>query len=187
MTKVAIFGPQGSGKTTIAMFFIRAFMQQDKTLKVYTNVYNLANTPNFIQIDDLSQIPFQDGLPKIIYVDEAYFTIGSRDTGSKQNKIWTKAFALFRKSDVVCTIFSTHRPNMIDINIRNLCDYIIMSKKNRQYNDYLIYEVISKMSTGFTMPKTKALYDFTKFDTKDFPPPISSEGLEFHPLFKVLK
>lgn len=185
--KIGVFGPQGSGKTTIAMVLCRLFMDKDPNLKVYTNVTATDQHPQIITIEDLADIPFNDGNPKIVLVDEAYFSIGARESNSKQNKIWTKAHALFRKSDIILTLFVTHAPNMIDVNIRNLLEYIIMSRKNKTHFDYMLYNTLSKESVPMLTPKNKALFEYTRFNTKQFPDPILVNKLEQDPLFKVLK
>lgn len=187
MCKIGVFGPQGSGKTTIAMFMARMFQSKDSRTKIYTNINTIDNDSTVITINDLADIPFQDGLPKIVVVDEAYFSVGSRSSNSRQNMIWTKAHALFRKSDIVATFFVTHRPNMIDVNIRNLLEFVIMGRKNRTHFDYLLYEVISKEYTPLIIPKTQSLFDFTRFNTKDFPNPIEVDRLANDPLFKIAK
>lgn len=187
MCKIGVFGPQGSGKTTIAMFMARMFQERDARIKIYTNINTTNDDTTVITINDLADIPFTDNLPKIVVVDEAYFSVGSRSSNSKQNMIWTKAHALFRKSDIIATFFVTHRPNMIDVNIRNLLEYVIMGRKNNTHFDYLLYQVISKEYSPLIMPKTKALFDYTRFNTKDFPNPIEVDKLSNHPLFKIAK
>lgn len=185
--KIGVFGPQGSGKTTIAMFFARYFISQDSRIKVYTNIIAPEENQQIVTIEDLADIPYQDGLPKIVIVDEAYFSIGARESNSQQNKIWTKAHALFRKSDIVLTMFVTHAPNMIDVNIRNLLEFIIMSRKNKHYFDFMLYDTLSRESAPLQLPRAKQLFDFTNFDTKQFPDPITVEQLKTHPLFKIQK
>jgi ABC-type dipeptide/oligopeptide/nickel transport system ATPase subunit len=183
--KLGVFGPQGSGKTTIAMLFARMLTKDNPDVKIYTNIN--ATGENLITISDLADLPFQDNKPKVFILDEAMFSIDSRNSNSKQNKVWTKALALFRKSDVVLAIFVTHTPSMLDIRIRDQLDYIIMARKNPTHFDYLLYEVISKISIPLQMARTKNVFNFANFDTKDFPDPITTERLELLPIFKILK
>ncbi|WP_157804371.1 ATP-binding protein [Lysinibacillus xylanilyticus] len=188
MVKVGLFGPQGAGKTTLGMLLCRLVQSMDSRIKIYTNVTNIdENDETVVTISDLAEIPFQDGLPKIVYVDEAYFSVGSRTSSSKQNVVWTKAFALFRKSDVILTIFATHRPNMVDVNIRNLLEYVIMGRKNKGNLDYIVYDVISKEWAPLQLEKNKKLFDFTRFNTKDFPNTIATEELQKLPIFGAIK
>ena len=186
MVKVGVFGPQGAGKTTFAMILARSFQSRDSRCKIYTNITNIDNDPSMVTISDLVEIPFQDGLPKIVVVDEAYFTVGSRSSSSKQNMTWTKAHALFRKSDIVLTLFVTHQPNMIDVNIRNLLEFVVMGRKNKNIFDYIFYECISKMYTPFSIPKIKPVFDYARFNTKDFPNAIDVIELEKNPVFRDL-
>lgn len=182
--RMGIFGPQGSGKSFFAMILARRLQQIDPNLDIYTN---MNATGGINRIDDLIEIPFQDGRNKILIVDEAYFTLNSRSTNSKQNIVWTKAFALFRKSDFVATILITHRPRMVDINIREQLDYILMCRKNQHHFDYLLYETISDLTTPIQIPKMKEIFDFANYNTKDFPLPIEVTKLEQTPLFQTLR
>lgn len=185
MSRIGVFGPQGSGKTTIAMLFARHFQQLNKNITIYTNIN--ATGDNLKVISDLAEIPFQDGKPKIFILDEAMFTIDSRNSSSKQNKVWTKALALFRKSQVILSIFITHTPSMLDVRVRDQLEFIIMARKNKTHFDYLIYEVISKMYTAMQIPRTQQVFQFANFNTNDFPNPILTEQLEKNPIFTNLK
>lgn len=181
--KLGIFGPQGSGKSFFAMTFARSLSAMDKDLMIYTNMNVKGH--NLVVIDDLGQVPLDDGKNKILIVDEAYFSLDSRNANSKQNSVWTKAFALFRKADVVLTVFITHRPRMIDVNIREQLDLILMCRKNTTHFDYLLMDTITELTKSIIIPKTKEAFDFANYNTKDFPFPISVDSLVDHPLFKV--
>lgn len=182
--RLGIFGPQGSGKSFFAMILARRLQQIDPELDIYSN---MNATGGIIRIDDLAEIPFQDGKNKILIVDEAMFTLNSRNTNSKQNAVWSKAVALFRKSDFVAVIFITHRPRMIDVNIREQLDYILMCRKNQHNFDYLLYETISDLTIPIQIPKMPEIFQFANYDTKDFPLPIQITELEKMPLFQILK
>ena len=181
--KLGIFGQQGSGKSFFAMYFTRVLQLQDPSLVIYTNM-NVTGQ-NVFTISDLADLPLDDGKNKVFILDEAYFSLDSRSASSKQNRIWTKVFALFRKSDVVLSVFITHRPKMIDVNIREQLDYVLMCRKNPTQFDYLLYEADSGMTQSIMLPKDQTLYSFADYDTKDFPLPISVESLENHPLFNI--
>lgn len=183
--RLGVFGPQGSGKSFIVSMLSRHLMELDKDLMLYTNM-NLQGD-NIKTIVDLSEFPFNDGKNKIFILDEAYFTLNSRNSSSKNNQIWTSAFALFRKSDTVLSVFITHRPRMIDVNFREQLDYIMMCRKNPTHFDYLLMDTVSELTTSITIPKVKEVFDYAKFDTKDFPLPIKVEGLKDNPLFQILK
>lgn len=183
--KLGIFGPQGSGKSLFAMIFSRHLAELDPELNIYTNM-NVTGKNIFI-IDDLGKVPLNDKKNKVLIVDEAYFTLDSRNSNSKQNRIWSKAFALFRKSDFVLTIFITHRPRMIDVNIREQLDYILMCRKNPTHFDYLLMDTISELTAPITIPKIQDIYNYADYDTKDFPLPISVDSLQFNPLFMISK
>lgn len=185
MVKIGVFGPQGSGKTTISMLFCRYFQNIDPNTIIYTNVN--ADGDKLVTIDDLAEIPFQDGKPKIFYLDEAMFTLDSRNSSSKQNKIWTKAFALFRKSDFALELYSTHTIGMLDVRVRDQLNYIIMCRKNKTHFDYLLYDTLSKEHTPIQIPRIQEIFDYANFNTKDFPDPISVELLQKIPLFQLQK
>lgn len=182
--RMGIFGQQGSGKTFFAMVLARRLQQLDPNINIYSNINA---TGDIIRIDDLAEIPFQDGKNKILIVDEAMFTLNSRSTNSKQNNVWNKAIALFRKSDFVAVFFITHRPRMIDINIREQLDYILMCRKNVNHFDYLLYESISDLTIPIQIPKMEQIFNFANYNTKDFPLPIQINELEKMPLFQMLK
>jgi len=179
--KLGVFGPQGSGKSTFAMVLARQLSAYDPDLDIYTNMNVTGH--NLHVIDDLGQIPLKDGRNKMIIVDEAYFTLDARNANSKQNTIWTKAFALFRKSDLVLTVFITHRPRMLDVNIREQLDYILMCRKNPAHFDYLLMDTVTDEICSLQLPKNKAMFDFADFDTKDFPNPITVDSLLTNKLF----
>lgn len=182
--RLGIFGPQGSGKSLFAMILARRLQQIDPNIDIYSN---MNATGGIIRIEDLAEISFKDGKNKILIVDEAMFSINSRNTNSKQNAVWSKALALFRKSDFVLVIFITHRPRMIDVNMREQLDYLLMCRKNPMHFDYLLYETISDLTIPIQIPKMQEIFNFANFDTKDFPLPIQITELEKQPLFQILK
>lgn len=179
--KLGIFGQQGSGKSLIAMVLARKLQQLDENLDIYTNMN--VEGKNIHVIYDLGDLPLDDHRNKIFIIDEAYFTLDSRNSNSKQNRVWSKVFALFRKSDTVMSVFITHRPRMIDVNIREQFDFILMCRKNKTVFQYLLMDLITEDTVPITMPKDQSVYDFANYDTKDFPFPISVNSLIDHPLF----
>lgn len=183
--KLGIFGPQGSGKSLFAAVLFRQLQKLDDSLDLYTNMSVTGR--NIHVINDLGQMPFNDGRRKMLVVDEAYFTLDSRNSSSKQNRIWSKAFALFRKSDVVLTVFITHRPRMLDVNIREQLDYILMCRKNPNQFDYLLMDTTTEDLSPITLPKSYNVFTYADYDTKDFPLPIETRSLELHPLFMISK
>lgn len=185
MTKIGIFGPQGSGKSLFAMILARSLKKQYPEVTVYTNMNSEGD--GIVTINDLGEIPFQDGKPKIFIIDEAYFTIDSRGSSSKQNRIWSRAFALFRKSDIVLSVFITHRPRMVDVNIREQLDFVLMCRKEKEYFSYLLLDTLSMEQTPIQMPKHKTIYNFADYDTKDFPLAIWTDKLEENPIFRLIK
>lgn len=181
---IGVFGPQGSGKTLVSMMFSRHVMSLDENVLVYTNVN--ANGDRIINIDDLGQIPL-DRSPKILILDEAMFSIDSRRAGSESNVIWTKLVALFRKTNFLIVFFNTHTPNMIDNRIRDQLAYILMCRKSKKQFEYLFLDNMSYVTKPFYMPRSQSLYDYTDFDTYDFPNPIDIDELQekYEKLFKV--
>jgi ABC-type dipeptide/oligopeptide/nickel transport system ATPase component len=181
--KLGIFGPQGSGKSYFAMVLARLLASMDSNVMIYTNMN--VEGHNIVVIDDLGMVPLEDHVNKILIVDEAYYSLDSRNSNSKQNSIWTKCFALFRKGDVVLSIFITHRPRMLDVNIREQLDMILMCRKNKVHFDYLLMDMITEQLKSIHLPKTKQMFDYADFDTKDMPYPITVDSLVDSPLFKI--
>jgi ABC-type dipeptide/oligopeptide/nickel transport system ATPase component len=181
--KLGIFGPQGSGKSYFAMVLARLLASMDSAVMIYTNMNVTGH--NIVVIDDLGMVPLDDHINKILIVDEAYYSLDSRNSNSKQNSIWTKCFALFRKGDVVLSIFITHRPRMLDVNIREQLDMILMCRKNKVHFDYLLMDMITEQLKSIHLPKTKQMFDYADFDTKDMPYPITVDSLVDSPLFKI--
>jgi ABC-type dipeptide/oligopeptide/nickel transport system ATPase component len=181
--KLGIFGPQGSGKSYFAMVLARLLASMDSNVMIYTNMN--VEGHNIVVIDDLGMVPLDDHVNKILIVDEAYYSLDSRNSNSKQNSIWTKCFALFRKGDVVLSIFITHRPRMLDVNIREQLDMMLMCRKNKIHFDYLLMDMITEQLKSIHLPKTKQMFDYADFDTKDMPYPITVDSLVDSPLFKI--
>jgi ABC-type dipeptide/oligopeptide/nickel transport system ATPase component len=181
--KLGIFGPQGSGKSYFAMVLARLLASMDSEVMIYTNMNVTGH--NIVVIDDLGSVPLDDHINKILIVDEAYYSLDSRNSNSKQNSIWTKCFALFRKGDVVLSIFITHRPRMLDVNIREQLDMMLMCRKNKVHFDYLLMDMITEQLKSIHLPKTQQMFDYADFDTKDMPFPITVDSLVDSPLFKI--
>jgi hypothetical protein len=182
---LGIFGPQGSGKSFFAMLLARHLQKIDSSLDIYTNM-NI-DGDNCYVINDLATLPLEDGRNKIFIVDEAFFTLNSRSSSSKQNVIWSQVFALFRKSDVVLSMFITHRPRMIDVNIREQLQHVLMCRKNPTQFDYLLIDTMTMLNTPIQIPKIKEVFDYANYNTKDFPLPIKVDSLINHPLFQTTK
>jgi hypothetical protein len=152
---------------------------------IYTNMA-IENTQQAITVTDLGQIPF-DRSPKILIVDEAMFTMDSRSHSSKQNKIWTRAQAFFRKANFLLVLFITHSPDLIDNRLRQQLDYVIMCRKNKLRFEYLLFDLLTHNTKPFFLPKTKRVFDYANFDTYDFPFPISVDSLSENVIFKIQK
>lgn len=185
MPTLGVFGPQGSGKSFFTMVLARSLQLRDPDVMIYTNMN--VEGKNIYVINDLGKVPFDDNKNKILIIDEAYFTLDSRNTSSKNNRIWSKAYALFRKSDFILTVFITHRPRMIDVNIREQMQYILMCRKNPSHFDYLLMDSLSELTVPIAVPREQKLFEFANFNTKDFPLPVSIQSLENHPLFQIAK
>lgn len=181
---IGVFGPQGSGKTLVAMLFSRMLLQLENDVMIYTNVN--AEGDNVIIINDIGQIPF-DRAPKILILDEAMFSIDSRRAGSESNVVWMRMTALFRKLNFLMVFYNTHTPNMIDNRVRDQLAYIIMCRKSKIQFEYLMLDMVSQLTKPFYMLRSQALYDFTNFDTYDFPNPIDIDILieRYAEIFKV--
>ena len=147
---------------------------------------NIDNTSNVHTVTDLSQIPF-DRSPKILIIDEAMFTIDSRSHSSKQNKIWTRAQAFFRKANFLLVLYLTHSPDLIDNRMRQQLDYIIMCRKNKNHFDYLAFDMLTQNTKPFYLPKDRKIYEYANYDTHDIPHPISVDGLAEDIIFKIAK
>lgn len=185
MAKTMIIGPQGSGKSLLGIFWSRKIQQRFPGVTIYTNM-TIDNQTNIKTVYDLSHIPF-DRSPKILIIDEAMFTLDSRAHSSKQNKIWTRAQAFFRKANFLMVLYLTHTLDLIDNRMRAQLDYIVMCRKNKQLFEYLAFDMLTQRSKPFYLPKRDEIYDFASFDTHDFPPPITVDGLEENILFKIAK
>jgi AAA15 family ATPase/GTPase len=183
--KLGIFGPQGSGKSFLAMLLVRSLQLKFSNLHIYTNMN--ARGDNINVISDLGDMPLDRNQLKVLIVDEAYFTLDSRNSNSKNNRVFSKVFAYFRKANVVLTIFITHRPRMIDVNIREQLDYVIMCRKNPTYFHYLAMDLVSQETKPFIVPKHEEVFTFANYDTYDFPLPIKIDSLKDSDLFSVAK
>lgn len=180
---IGVFGPQGSGKTLVSVLLSR-MLTRNHDVKIYTNIN--ASGDNIEIITDLGEIPF-DRSPKILILDEAMFSVDSRRAGSESNVVWTKMVAFFRKLNFLMVFYNTHTPAMVDNRIRDQLAYVIMCRKSKTQFEYLLLDMISQQTKPFYMPRSQELYNFTNFDTYDFPNPIDIDLLleKYDNLFKV--
>lgn len=191
LSKCIIIGPQGSGKSLLGLYWSLKLVQQHPKagITIYTNM-TLNNSYSFIKtVYDLSEIPF-DRSPKILIVDEAMFTIDSRNHSSKQNKVWTRAQAFFRKANFLLVFFLTHSVDLIDNRMRQQLDFIIFARKNKVRFEYLCIDSNTLAKRPFYLPKEQKVFDLlnqVEFDTYDFPPPILVDGLSDNVVFKIAK
>lgn len=185
MPKVLVIGQQGSGKSLLGVYLSRTIQDRYSETTIYTNM-NLDQATNVKTITDLSQIPF-DRTPKILIVDEAMFTLDSRSHGSRQNKIWTRAQAFFRKANFLLVLYLTHEVGLIDNRMRGQLDYIFMCRKNKRVFDYLAIDMQTQKTKPFYLPKHEQIFNKANFDTHDFPPPITVDGLADDVIFKIAK
>jgi ABC-type dipeptide/oligopeptide/nickel transport system ATPase component len=182
--KIAIVGQQGSGKSLLTMVIARQIQKKYPEIKIYTNINALGN--NLIVINDLGDLPF-DRTPKILIVDEMMFSANARSSSTNENLLWTMALAYFRKSNVILTMYATHRVSMIDKNIREQLDSIIMCRKNSSMFQYLYIDMTTYHQIPMYMPKIKEVFDFADYDTYDFPMPIKVHKLMDNPMFELTK
>ena len=181
-----IVGQQGAGKSLLGMFLARKVQAiSPDVITIYTNM-NIQNNRTIKTVTDISQIPLNLE-PKILIIDEAMFTLDSRSHSSKQNKVWTRLQAFFRKSNFLMVIFITHSIDLIDNRMRGQLDYVIMCRKNKTKFDYLAIDRITQRTKPFYLIKEKKIYDYANFDTHDFPFPITVDGLQDSKLFKILQ
>lgn len=187
MPSIAIVGRQGSGKTFLGAYMARMLMNQYKgEIDLYTNIEMKGE--NVFVIHDLMDFPFDKKRKKIILIDEAMFSVNSRSSSSNINQVWSMAYALFRKSNVILSVFMTHRPKMIDVNLRDQLSYIVMCRKDKHKFDYLFIDMILQVQKGVHIPKTKEVFDIADYDTHDYPLPIEVLRLaDEHPLFHIKK
>jgi hypothetical protein len=179
---VGVFGPQGSGKSFICVLFSRLLIRTYPELSLYTNMNVTGQNINVIS--DLNQLPY-DRSPKILIVDEAMFSIDSRQSSSHVNVLWTRALAYFRKVNVCAAFFATHRPSMLEVRIREQMSYSIMCRKNPTHFDYLMIDMTAQTSKPFQVPKHDYVFEFANYDTYDFPYPIDVLGLADDERFRV--
>lgn len=183
--KLGLFGQQGSGKTILGMLLCRQLQDLYPDIIIYTNVNCTGNGINVIS--DFSEMPLSREIPKILFIDEAMFTLDSRNSSSKQNVTFTKLHAFLRKANVVLTIFATHRYGLLDVRVREQLDMVITARKNLDMFEYLAIDITTGEENYFVLPKTQSLYDYANYDTYDFPNPISTTGLQNNPLFQSYK
>lgn len=178
MTMMAVLGLQGTGKSTLSILFARIIQSHAfRTFGQYVPIYTNMNAEGDINIiSDLGEIPY-DKKPKILIIDEAMFTVDSRNSSSHENREWTRAVAFFRKNQHLLTIFATHEISMVDVRIKGQLSYIIMCRKNKKYFEYLMIDTVAYLTKYFVVPKTPQLFDYCDFDTTDFPNPISTDLL----------
>ena len=182
---VGVFGKQGSGKSLFSILLGRLILSIDNNIDLYTNMNVTGNNINVV--NDLGDIPLQDGRKKILIVDEAMFSLDSRSSSSKNNKIWTRALAFFRKADFILVIFATHRPNMLDVRIREQLSYVFMARRSRDYFEYLLIDITTYVQRFFKLKKSDFLFTYADFNTKDFPNVLDITKLEDSLLFSIRK
>lgn len=197
--KLGIFGQQGSGKTFIGVLLARLIQRQWPGTPIYTNVIGRNGDPYFITLTDLGDFPFQDDdwkdthldhqwrSPKILLVDEAMMSVSSRNAGSNVNELWSRAFAFFRKNNVVLTCFMTHRPSMLDNRFREQLDAVVMCRKNPTHFDYMYMDLVTQITLPFTVQRDPSIFKFANYATYQMPLPIEVFKLAENPLFELKK
>lgn len=197
--KIGVFGPQGSGKTLLAVLLARMVQSVDPMASIWTNVIGKNDDPYFHTITDLADFPFETDdekdrsephqwrAPKIMLVDEAMFSMSSRGAGSNINELWTRAIAFFRKNNVVLSLYATHRPGMLDNRIREQLDAVIMCRKNKHYFDYLYIDMLTYIQVPLMLPKAQRVFEKANYNTHQMPMPIEVTRLAEHPLFKLIR
>lgn len=179
---IGVFGQQGSGKSFLAVLLSRLFVRSFPELSVYTNMSVDGQGMNVIS--DLLDIPY-DRSPKIVIVDEAMFSIDSRQSSSHVNVLWTRALAYFRKTNVCIAFFCTHRPGMLESRIREQMAYSFMCRKNPSHFDYLMIDLVSHLTKPFQVLKHPDVFAFADYDTYDFPFPIDVLKLAQDDRFRI--
>lgn len=180
MAKVLVLGDQGAGKSTVALVIARILMSKDKDIDLYTNMNITGDRINVIS--DWGELPLFDDRKKILIVDELMFSLDARESNSKHNRAVTRQIAFYRKANVILAIFMTHELGMVDVRLRDQLQYLVIGRLTQHdHFEYLLYKKTSRETTNIVLPKTKAVFDFADFDTRDFPNPLESEILQLDP------
>jgi AAA+ superfamily predicted ATPase len=189
--KLGMFGQQGSGKTFLSVLLARKVQKLYPECTIYSNI----SGEDIVTISDLNEFPFDNYKeypnelppPKILIIDEAMFSISSRGSSSNINEIWSRALAMFRKNNVVLTIYATHRPSMLDVRFRDQLDSVVMCRKNKVHFDYLYVDMVTHLQKTFQVPKIDKMFQMANYATREMPMPIEVIELMNHPLFQLKK
>jgi hypothetical protein len=121
---IIVLGQQGSGKT---LFLAReGFKAYQQGMTVYSN-FDLKYPHKILTFDDMLQCQLSNAI--VILDEAALWGLGSRDFGSKKNKIITGQFLVQCRKQGVCLYCSSQWIGLLEIRIRQLCDYVIHCKK----------------------------------------------------------
>lgn len=138
MMTYIIYGKMWAWKTVL---WIR--IACDYFPRIYSNVDIFHNWKSIVNpIEDynkLDRIRFSY-TPWVIVIDEAWLNANSKDTRSEDNRILQKVLFLWRKKN--CSIiWIAQRFESIDINARQLADFIINVRKFKRWKKHPIFYV----------------------------------------------
>lgn len=156
---VGIYGYQRSGKSLFANILCELCIK--KNMKVYSNV----NSPNYIKIDKLTEIPVNNE-PKVLLLDEVQYYLDSRTWHSN-----TKSSIFFNSigKQNILLILTTIRPDYVEKRLREQHNYTIFANQEKSYFRYEIIDCIKLTKNTFFLKKNDKLYKSVSYDTNSVP------------------
>lgn len=161
---LGLFGPMGSGKTAFGVFLSRYEEEINSPVKVYTNVPDIQG---LIHVSKASQIPI-DLTPKILFIDEAMFSLDSRLFSSNNNRFFGRFLAFLRKVEMMM-IYATHDPGMVDVRLRQHTQYSVFFKDSGSHFAAMFIDCMTEEKSIHYIKKSPEYFQTANYDTRAFP------------------
>lgn len=156
----ACVGFQRSGKSLLA-YLLSEYFRTSGDINVYTNI----TAEGFVTIESLNDIPL-DYLPKVLYLDEAYYFLDSRNW--KNNTDASIFFNTIAKQNI-CLLLTTINMDMLEKRIREQLNYLIIAKPFGNQICYRIHDIQRQRYRDFCLEKTPELFSSVKYNTLQIP------------------
>jgi len=156
---IGILGRRGHGKTTILAMLGEHDSSNNK--KVIANFY-LSFPYIHMSFADIIELP-EELQNATVLLDEMQVGAGAREALKKTNQTINKFITQLRKRNILL-IYSTQNFMFIDKSIRSQTDYLVITKRTKEVNNY---KVVTVDRNDFTDSPYGSVINIFNFDASD--------------------